>query len=218
MPIYKLKRNKSSEHEGVSKDNISEIDPYYEKALKIVLNLNKVTTSLLQRKLSIGYARATRIMDTLKEKGVVEQVATLPNKYKQEDDLFDTAVEIVRNENRAFTALLQRKLAIGYARATRIMDMLEERGIVGKSQDSNSSTDNTTDSSNKPHKKTVGVPYYLYLNAVKFAIEQGEISGPSLQREFGIPYHISAMLMDLLEMNNIISKGRYPRGQRKVTD
>ena len=47
------------------------------------------------------------------------------------DDLIDEAVKIVRAENKATTALLQRRLNIGYTRAGDIMALLEERGIVG---------------------------------------------------------------------------------------
>jgi len=40
-------------------------------------------------------------------------------------------VEIVRETHRASTSSIQRRLRIGYTRAARIMDVLEERGIVG---------------------------------------------------------------------------------------
>lgn len=50
--------------------------------------------------------------------------------FETEDDLFDEAVEIVIQTGQASVSYLQRKLRIGYARAARLMDMLEERGIV----------------------------------------------------------------------------------------
>jgi S-DNA-T family DNA segregation ATPase FtsK/SpoIIIE len=49
----------------------------------------------------------------------------------KEDELLEEAIEIVKRYNRASTSFLQRKLRIGYPRASRIMDQLEERGIVG---------------------------------------------------------------------------------------
>ena len=49
----------------------------------------------------------------------------------QEDDMIDKAIEVVRKEGRASTTLLQRRLRIGYARASRIIVALEEQGIVG---------------------------------------------------------------------------------------
>jgi S-DNA-T family DNA segregation ATPase FtsK/SpoIIIE len=47
------------------------------------------------------------------------------------DDLLDEAIRTVREFQHASVSLLQRRLRIGYARAARLMDQLEERGIVG---------------------------------------------------------------------------------------
>ncbi len=47
------------------------------------------------------------------------------------DPLFDEAVRVVREANRASISLLQRRLKIGYARAGRLIDQLEEAGIIG---------------------------------------------------------------------------------------
>ena len=49
----------------------------------------------------------------------------------EDDELLNQAVEIIRETRRASTSSLQRRLRIGYTRAARIMDILEERGIVG---------------------------------------------------------------------------------------
>ena len=48
------------------------------------------------------------------------------------DELYRTAVEIIKSEGKASTSFLQRKLQIGYNRAARIIDMMEEEGIVSK--------------------------------------------------------------------------------------
>jgi len=58
--------------------------------------------------------------------------------------LFKKALEIVVNEGKASTSLLQRRLKIGYARAARILDLMEKRGIVGPQEGS------------KPRKVLVG--------------------------------------------------------------
>ncbi|MFQ5584540.1 MAG: DNA translocase FtsK [Calditrichia bacterium] len=55
--------------------------------------------------------------------------------YNQ-DDLFEKAKEIVIRHQQGSVSLLQRKLKIGYARAGRLMDELEEAGIVGPGQGS----------------------------------------------------------------------------------
>ena len=48
------------------------------------------------------------------------------------DELYDSAVDIIKSEGKASTSFLQRKLQIGYNRAARIIDMMEAEGIVSK--------------------------------------------------------------------------------------
>ncbi len=48
------------------------------------------------------------------------------------DELYQTAIEIIKSEGKASTSFLQRKLQIGYNRAARIIDMMEADGIVSK--------------------------------------------------------------------------------------
>lgn len=49
-----------------------------------------------------------------------------------DEDMITAATLLVRQENKASISLLQRRLKIGYSKAARLMDMLEERGVVGK--------------------------------------------------------------------------------------
>ena len=48
------------------------------------------------------------------------------------DELYETAIEIIKSEGKASTSFLQRKLQIGYNRAARIIDMMEANGVVSK--------------------------------------------------------------------------------------
>ena len=48
------------------------------------------------------------------------------------DELYQSALEIIRSEGKASTSFLQRKLQIGYNRAARIIDMMEANGVVSK--------------------------------------------------------------------------------------
>ena len=61
---------------------------------------------------------------------MLEEEATLANK----DDLLDNAIKLVMKTQKASTSMLQRRLRVGYPRAARLMDELEELGIVGPSQ------------------------------------------------------------------------------------
>jgi S-DNA-T family DNA segregation ATPase FtsK/SpoIIIE len=50
-----------------------------------------------------------------------------------DDALVDQAIQVVRSSQRASASLIQRRLKIGYPRAARLLDQLEEMGIVGPS-------------------------------------------------------------------------------------
>jgi len=54
---------------------------------------------------------------------------------EEEDDLLKEAIELVKKYNRASASFLQRKLRVGYPRASRIIDQLQERGIIGPLED-----------------------------------------------------------------------------------
>ena len=68
------------------------------------------------------------IMSFANEKENLESFSDNENR----DELFKTAVDLVKTERKASTSFLQRKLQIGYNRAARIIDMMEEDGIVSK--------------------------------------------------------------------------------------
>lgn len=95
----------------------------------------------------ISDADATRLIEFLKKTGVVPQytdeVTSQPVKGhgggvgiaagEEKDSLFDDSVRVICQSDKASASLLQRRLAIGYARAARILDQLEARGVVGPS-------------------------------------------------------------------------------------
>ncbi len=112
----------------------------YDKALDIVEKEGSASASLLQRKLNIGYSMASSLIDKLekdeiispseegKPREVYSKDSVLNN--EDEDELYESAVEIVRVAGKASASLLQRRLRIGYARAARLLDLMEEGGII----------------------------------------------------------------------------------------
>jgi S-DNA-T family DNA segregation ATPase FtsK/SpoIIIE len=63
-----------------------------------------------------------------------EELMEKEEEARQRDDLYDEAIEVVREAQRASVSLLQRKLRIGYSRAARIIDSLEAEGIIGPAE------------------------------------------------------------------------------------
>ncbi|HXX42591.1 MAG TPA: DNA translocase FtsK [Chthoniobacterales bacterium] len=62
----------------------------------------------------------------------LEGTSTSAEEVSDEDEeLVEKCIEIIRQEKRASTSLLQRRLRLGYTRAARIVDILEQRGILG---------------------------------------------------------------------------------------
>jgi S-DNA-T family DNA segregation ATPase FtsK/SpoIIIE len=83
-----------------------------------------------------------RIVEFLKQQGAPQYEMALKEKVEdkpegelpdmdEDDELIEQAIEVIRQMKRASTSGVQRRLKIGYTRAARIMDILEEKGIVG---------------------------------------------------------------------------------------
>ncbi|MEA2715422.1 MAG: segregation ATPase FtsK/SpoIIIE, family [Candidatus Parcubacteria bacterium] len=51
--------------------------------------------------------------------------------FEEEDELYEAAREAVSSAGKASTSYIQRKLGVGYSRAAKLMDMLEEHGVIG---------------------------------------------------------------------------------------
>ena len=77
------------------------------------------------------YAVAGTPADAIPSNIPLKQTELWDEGKKDGDPLFDEAVEIVRKEGRASVSMLQRRLRIGYTRASRIVDTMEDKKIVG---------------------------------------------------------------------------------------
>ncbi len=65
------------------------------------------------------------------DKSIFESV--LDSEEEEEDELYEEARECIIQAGKGSTSYLQRKLGLGYARAARLMDTLEKRGVIGPS-------------------------------------------------------------------------------------
>ena len=90
-----------------------------------------VTDDEIRRLVEFVSAQSAPTFDaTMHEK--LEAASTPAEEVTDEDEeLVEKCLEIIRQEKRASTSLLQRRLRLGYTRAARIVDILEQRGILG---------------------------------------------------------------------------------------
>jgi S-DNA-T family DNA segregation ATPase FtsK/SpoIIIE len=90
-----------------------------------------VTDDEIHRLVQFVSAQSPPAFDTaMHEK--LQSAATMEEDVTDEDEeLVEKCLEIIRQEKRASTSLLQRRLRLGYTRAARIVDILEQRGILG---------------------------------------------------------------------------------------
>lgn len=94
----------------------------------------------------VSEQEVVKLVEFLKKKGLpveyTEEVTNMPLTWRKSgsgpaqgadgrDELFEEAVRVVCQYDRASASLLQRRLSVGYARAARILDQLEGAGIVG---------------------------------------------------------------------------------------
>ncbi len=89
-----------------------------------------VTDEELERIVEFVKSQAEPVFE-MEIKNKLEKAASGSIDDGSDDELLTQAVEIIRETHRASTSSLQRRLRIGYTRAARLIDILEERGIVG---------------------------------------------------------------------------------------
>ena len=71
-------------------------------------------------------------VDEILEFSENSDIDTGNSEMNDKDELYQSALQLVKSEGKASTSFLQRKLQIGYNRAARIIDMMEENGVVSK--------------------------------------------------------------------------------------
>ena len=76
--------------------------------------------------------KAEEILNTNPSVSPSVDLKNMSDGEENEDDLYEEAVDIIRDAQKASASLLQRRLKVGYARAARLLDIMELKGIVGK--------------------------------------------------------------------------------------
>lgn len=66
-----IEKNSVEDNQKSSQDDAGDYDDLFPKALEIIMEVGQASTSMIQRKLSVGYARAGRIMDQLESRGYI---------------------------------------------------------------------------------------------------------------------------------------------------
>jgi S-DNA-T family DNA segregation ATPase FtsK/SpoIIIE len=87
----------------------------------------------------VGDDEINRVIDFIKKQATPNYDETILEQQKtgssgspqQQDEFYDEAVKLVIESNQASVSILQRRLRLGYTRAARLIDMMEENGIVG---------------------------------------------------------------------------------------
>lgn len=131
--------------------NISINNDLYEDAKSEVIKVGKASTSFLQRRLGIGYQKASDFIQRLEDEAIIgeangakprevlvkdneelDQTVIVSGEVPDSDELYEEAKRLAIENGKVSTSYLQRKLKIGYARSAHLVDMLADQGVVEK--------------------------------------------------------------------------------------
>jgi S-DNA-T family DNA segregation ATPase FtsK/SpoIIIE len=90
-----------------------------------------VTDDEIHRLVEFVSAQSSPAFDTAMHEKLQSAATPDEDVTDEDEELVEKCLEIIRQEKRASTSLLQRRLRLGYTRAARIVDILEQRGILG---------------------------------------------------------------------------------------
>ena len=90
-----------------------------------------VTDDEIRRVVEFVSSQSEPTFDAAMNEKLQASASTAEEVTDEDEELVEKCIEIIRQEKRASTSLLQRRLRLGYTRAARIVDILEQRGILG---------------------------------------------------------------------------------------
>jgi len=90
-----------------------------------------VTDDEIRELVDFVCGQGTPGFDTAMQERLQSSTGPAEDVSEEDEELVEKCLEIIRQEKKASTSLLQRRLRLGYTRAARIVDILEQRGILG---------------------------------------------------------------------------------------
>lgn len=144
--------------------------------------------------------------------------------FDKEDPLLKDVIECIIDTQTASASMIQRHFAIGYARVAKIIDFLEEKGLIGPQQDAtprkiyiNADMYGNKEEETKPATSDIGFDTQpeLLKEALKIFIRSGEVSCAALQRKLALGYNKAARIVKFFEEQKFISRD-HGDGKREV--
>ncbi|TAN18811.1 MAG: hypothetical protein EPN37_04425 [Chitinophagaceae bacterium] len=170
------------------------IMPRFKKGYGFIRNPEKAIYNRIYNRTTIPLIKWT---NTNNKKSIIKNTSckNMPDSHREKDILFDEAIEFIKNKYEINTTILQRQYAIGYVRASNLLEDLYRNGLI------------------KPQgKKFVNINYVappeekdpLFEEVARIAVSRGEISQSIIQRTFKLGYHRANILLNNLEDAKII--------------
>lgn len=101
-------------------------------AEEVESNIHKALHQMINKKLDYVINTYQKHPIIKEQKPIASDEPAKPKETASDDELMVKAIEVFHHEGKASTSLLQRRLSIGYGKAARIMDKLEEAGFIGE--------------------------------------------------------------------------------------
>ena len=159
-------------------------------------------------------------------KAPMKQLPQIAAENEDEDeDLLGQAIKLVRGLESVSASILQRRLRIGYPRAARLLDELEEAGVVGPSQGGGREREVLPASAVAPVHKPLRPIFEqdgadtndpLLGEAIRLVRGRDFVLTTFLQRVFRIGYTRAAHLLEELEERRIVGPAEGAGGERRV--
>lgn len=215
-------------------------DEKYDEAVQLVLETRQASTSMLQRRLRVGYNQAARMIEMMEHEGIVgpsdgvKPREVLGRNERAHNDVpqdllareFEESVERAMETMQASISMLHRMLRGAYRRgAAHMVELMEQEGIVslsdgcklrellrGNRHAHNDVSEGEVDE-NDQESAELDELGEKYDEAVELVLETRQASISMLQRRLRVGYNRAARMIEMMEQEGIVgpSDGVKPR-------